>query len=378
MKHLFDQSIDRANTHSVRWDKYGPGVIPLWVADMDFRSPDCVMKALHSRVDHGIYGYTYASEELKENIAQYVLKTYHWTIQTDWISFLPSLVTGLHLSVRMLTDAGDHVLIPGPAYHHFKDAVVGAGRDYSIYDTQARTEGSCVSLEQLEFLVKPNTRLLMICNPHNPGGTVFTRTELEMLTQFAKQHQLIICSDEIHADLILDEGVQHHPIGSISQAAQEYSFSLMSLNKTFNFPGLGLAWIICPNPQIRARLLKDMHTLIPNPNLLAYEVTQAAIQEGGSWHQALIKYLRSNRDYVSQRINAMPGLSMAHLQATYLAWIDASERHWENPFNTILEAGVAVSPGSQFGDQQFFRLNFGTQRKLLETALDRIEIACFK
>jgi aminotransferase/cystathionine beta-lyase len=199
-----------------------------------------------------------------------------------------------------------------------------------------------------------------------------------MLTQFAKQHQLIICSDEIHADLILDEGVQHHPIGSISQAAQEYSFSLMSLNKTFNFPGLGLAWIICPNPQIRARLLKDMHTLIPNPNLLAYEVTQAAIQEGGSWHQALIKYLRSNRDYVSQRINAMPGLSMAHLQATYLAWIDASERHWENPFNTILEAGVAVSPGSQFGDQQFFRLNFGTQRKLLETALDRIEIACFK
>jgi aminotransferase/cystathionine beta-lyase len=216
----------------------------------------------------------------------------------------------------------------------------------------------------------------MLCNPHNPGGTVFTKGELSELAEFANKHQLIICSDEIHADLILDEGLQHIPMGSIGGGVEERSFSLMSLNKIFNFPGLGLAWVICPNPQLSQQLLKDLHTLIPNPNLLSYVATQAAIEQGQEWHQALIQYLRANRDYVQRRIDTIPGLSMLHLQATYLAWIDASDLHWENPFEQFLKAGVALSPGSQFGNNQFVRLNFGTQRTLLEKALDRIEFAC--
>jgi aminotransferase/cystathionine beta-lyase len=376
MINLFDQVIDRTHSQSIRWDKYGPDVIPLWVADMDFQSPECVVQALRRRIDDGVYGYTYASESLKESIQEYVHRRYSWHIETTWIHFLPSLVTALHLSVRMLTQPGDHVLIPGPAYHHFQDSVIGAGRDYSIYNIHPQNGRATFSLTQLESLVKPNTRLLMLCNPHNPGGTVFTKEELSQLAEFANKHQLIICSDEIHADLILDEGLQHIPMGSIGGGVEERSFSLMSLNKTFNFPGLGLAWVICPNPQLSQQLLKDLHTLIPNPNLLSYVATQAAIEHGQEWHQALIQHLRANRDYVHRRIDTIPGLSMHHLQATYLAWIDATERHWENPFEQFLKAGVALSPGSQFGDNQFVRLNFGTQRTLLEKALDRIELAC--
>jgi aminotransferase/cystathionine beta-lyase len=376
MKHLFDQVIDRTHSDSIRWDKYGPDVIPLWVADMDFQSPECVVQALHKRIDHGVYGYTYASQSLKESIQEYVNRRYGWRIETAWIHFLPSVVTALHLSVRMLTQPGDHVLIPGPAYHHFQDAVIGAGRDYSIYDIRLQEGRATFSTAQLESLVKPNTRLLMLCNPHNPGGTVFTKEELSTLAQFAKEHQIIICSDEIHADLILDEGLQHIPMGSIGEGIEEQSFSLMSLNKTFNYPGLGLAWVICPNLQLSQQLLKDLHSLIPNPNLLSYVATQAAIEHGQEWHQALIQYLRTNRDYVQRRIDTITGLSMHHLQATYLAWIDASHLHWDNPYEHFLKAGVALSPGSQFGDNQFVRFNFGTQRTLLEKALDRIELAC--
>jgi cystathionine beta-lyase len=376
MRHLFDQVIDRAHSDSIRWDKYGSDVIPLWVADMDFQSPECVVQALRRRIDHGVYGYTYASQSLKESIQEYVNRRYGWQIETAWIHFLPSVVTALHLSVRMLTQVGDHVLIPGPAYHHFQDAVIGVGRDYSIYNMRLQDGRATFSIAQLASLVKPNTRLLMICNPHNPGGTVFTKEELSALAQFAKEHQLIICSDEIHADLILDEELQHIPMGSIGGGIEDRSLSLMSLNKTFNFPGLGLAWVICPNPQLSQPLLKDLHTLIPNPNLLSYVATQAAIEHGQAWHQALILYLRSNRDYIQQRIHSISGLSMHHLQATYLAWIDASKQSWDNPFEQFLKAGVALSPGSQFGDAQFVRLNFGTQRALLEKALDRIALAC--
>ena len=150
----------------------------------------------------------------------------------------------------------------------------------------------------------------------------------------------------------------------------------MSLNKVFNFPGLGMSWMVCSNQDISSKILKDSQTLIPHPNLLAYEATQAAIEGGQEWHSELIQYLRKNRDDVFQRINSIPGLSMAHLQATYLAWIDVSQKNWESPFDQFLKAGVAVSPGSQFGNSQFVRLNFGTQNSLLHQALDRIESVC--
>ena len=372
----FDLRIDRTHTNSVRWDKYGSSVIPLWVADMDFKAPESVLNALRKRIDHGILGYTYASDRLKDSIVGYVKNRFNWDIQASWIHFLPSVVTGLHLSIRHLTQASDHVLIPGPSYHHFKDSVDHAGRQYSIFDITLKDGRPTYSMRQLESLVRPNTRLLMLCNPHNPGGTVFTQLELLELARFAKKNKIIICSDEIHADLILDSDLKHHPIGSVGDEFKDMSYSLMSLNKVFNVPGLGLAWMVCPNHDLSSKLLSDSQTLIPHPNLLAYEATQAAIEQGQEWHTDLIQYLRKNRDDVFQRVNRFPGVSMAHLQATYLAWIDVSKKNWESPFDQFLKAGVAVSPGSQFGNSQCVRLNFGTQNTLLHQALDRMESIC--
>jgi aminotransferase/cystathionine beta-lyase len=372
----FDHVIDRTNTQSIRWDKYGPEVIPLWVADMDFSPPESVIEALQDRIHHGVFGYTHAGKALKIVIQKHIQQVYGWRVESDWIEFLPSVVTGLHLSVRNLTDSTDHVLIPHPSYHHFKDAVVSGYREYSEYDMGLQNGRYIFDIKQLESLVKPNTRLLMICNPHNPGGTVYNREELESLAAFAKKHQIIISSDEIHADLILDPQVRHLPIGSIDQEIAQNSFSLMSLNKAYNFPGIGLAWMVCPNPRIRESLLKDINTLIPHPNLFAYVATKAALEGGSDWHQELINHLRSNHQYLLNRINSMPGLSMEPLQATYLAWIDARGLERENPFEDFLKGGVALSPGQQFGESQYVRLNFGTTRQLLEKALDRMEKTC--
>jgi cysteine-S-conjugate beta-lyase len=375
----FDQAIDRFHTQSIRWDKYGPEVIPLWVADMDFRPPPSVVQALQQRIEHGVFGYTYASESLKTAIVEYIQKRYDWPIDPQWLAFLPSVVTGLHLSVRNLTQEGDHILIPQPAYHHFKDSVAKLTREYSTYDMLLEDGRYIFSMSQLEALVQPNTRLLMICNPHNPGGTVFTADELTQLAKFAKKHELLICSDEIHADLILDADLKHVPLGSIGARdddIQTRGFSLMSLNKAYNFPGIGMAWLVCPNRQLRERLTKDLNDLIPHPQLFAYSATQAALDDGQEWLAQLLDYLRANRNLVQQRIEHMPGLQMAHLSATYLAWIDARNLGVKSPFTFFLKAGVALSPGEQFGDAQYVRLNFGTQRHILEQALDRMEQAC--
>ena len=372
----FDQAIDRKNTHSIRWDKYGPDVIPLWVADMDFRPPPAVSQALQARLEHGIFGYSDASTQLKVALVDYMQKKYGWHIDSEWVTFLPGVVTGLHLAVRTLTEPTDHVLIPHPAYDHFKKAVQGANRAFSTYDMKLQDGRYYLDLAQLETLLLPNTRLLMLCNPHNPGGTVFSKKELQDIADFAKAHQLVICADEIHADVILDEGIDHTPIGSIGHGIEERSVALMSLNKAYNFPGIGLAWEICQNPLLQKKLMHDVHTLIPHPHLFAYTATQAALRDGADWHRALLRYLKKNRDLVEQRIKKMPGLSMAHSPATYLAWIDATQLGVADPHGFFLQHGVALSPGQQFGAQHFIRLNFGTQYALLDQALLRMERAC--
>ena len=375
MHSLFDQLIPRENTQSIRWDKYGQDVIPLWVADMDFASPPCVIEALERRVHHPIFGYTYASETFQATIAQYLLKRYDYPIEKEWLVFIPSVVSGLHMVARYLLQAGEHALIPNPAYHHFKMALEGVHHAYSNYHFQLVDGRLTIDLEELKRLVQPNTRLLMLCNPHNPGGTVFTTAELQALADFARARGILICSDEIHADLILAEHISHVPIGKVTHPQQGF-VSLMSLNKTFNFPGMGLAWAVIPDPKLRAQFTKDLHTLIPAPHLLAYTASMAAMQGGSAWHEALLTYLRGNLACVEQWVSQHPQLQMAPLEATYLAWIDASRlRVSDSPQDitqAFLQAGVAVSPGQQFGSPHYFRLNFGTSRALLSSALERM------
>jgi len=373
----FDQVISRQNTNSVRWDKYAKDVIPLWVADMDFAVADCISEALERRIKHPIYGYTHASEEFKEAIHEYLIKRYQFTIDKEWLVFIPSVVSGLHMTARNLLKPGEHALIPSPAYHHFKMALEGSKNAFSTYSYVLQNNRLVIDLDAIRGLILPNTRLLMLCNPHNPGGTVLSASEIAQINALAQEYQLIICSDEIHADLILDADKQHIPIGKDVDPHQ-LTMSLMSLNKTFNFPGIGLGWAVIPNANLRSQFAKDLHTLIPGPNALAFEVSLAAMQGGDAWHAELLNYLRQNRQLVKSWVDSHPRLQMADLDATYLAWIDATLVNNKQLNQDFLSAGVAISPGQQFGSNEFFRLNFGTNQALLKEALARMSTAVEK
>jgi cystathionine beta-lyase len=350
-------------------------VIPLWVADTDFRAPLCVLDALAARLAHGVLGYTAPPPALREAIVARMQRLYRWRIEPDWIVFLPGVVPGLHLAARHLVPADGHVLVPTPVYHHLKRAPELAPRAHTEVPLVLRAGRWVFDEERLAAAVRPGTRLLFLCNPQNPGGTIFTRAELERLAGLAERHGLLVCSDEIHADLLLDPGKPHVPIASLSPDISRRTVTLASPNKTFNFPGAGCAWAIAEDPSLRRAMSTDLHATVHDASVFGYVAALAAYREGDGWLDAQLDYLRANRDLVERAVAGMPGLAMAHVEATYLAWIDASALGAKDAAAHFLAHGVALSPGEQFGAPGFVRLNFGTQRARLEGALARMASA---
>ena len=372
----FDALVNRSNTDSIRWDRYASDdVIPLWVADMDFQSPPCVMDALAARVQQGVFGYTHAPDSIRSAIAGYMAEHYDWEVDPDWIVILPSVVSGLYTAVRQLTTPIEHILVPQPVYHHLRLACSEAPRPYTEIPLALENDRWVLPWQTLDSFCQSNTKLALLCNPQNPGGTVYTKSELLQFAAFCEAHDLLICSDEIHAGLVLDEQNRHVPIASLNQRISMRTVTLMSLNKVFNFPGIGLAWAVAENPRLRAAMQTDLHRTIAEPGLLAYSATMAALRDGEKWRQSLLQYLRGNRDYVAKRIDAMPLLKVARVEASYLAWIDCSALGCADPHALFLASGLALSPGAQFNAPQFVRLNFATQRALLEKAMDRMALA---
>jgi cysteine-S-conjugate beta-lyase len=372
----FDVVVDRVGTWSSRWERYaGRDVIPLWVADTDFRAPECVLEALAARLRHGVLGYTAPPQELREAIVARLRRLYRWRIEPDWIVFLPGVVPGLHLAARHLVRPDEHVLVPTPIYHHFKRAVELAPRAHADVPLVLHGGRWVFDEQRLAAAVRPNTRLLYLCNPHNPGGTIFTRVELERLATLAEQHDLVICSDEIHADLLLDAGKPHLPIAALAPEVSRRTVTLASPNKTFNFAGAGCAWAIVEDAALRRAFSADHHATVHDPSLFGYAAALAAYQGGEAWLAAQLDYLRINRDLAEREIATMEGLAMAHVEATYLAWIDVRGLAVPDAHAHFLAHGVALSPGAQFGAPGYLRLNFGTQRARLEEALARIASA---
>jgi len=345
------------------------------VADTDFRAPDCVLEAMAERLRHGVLGYTVPPHELREAIVARMRRLYGWRIEPDWIVFLPGVVPGLHLAARKLVPADGHVLVPTPIYHHFKRAVEIAPRAHADVPLVLHDGRWVFDEDRLAAAVRPETRLLFLCNPQNPGGTIFTRAELERLAAFAERHRLAICSDEIHADLLLDAGKPHVPIASLAPEVCRRTVTLASPNKTFNFPGAGCAWAIVEDAGMRRSMSSEHHATVHDPSLFGYIAALAAYRDGDAWLAAQLDYLRANRDLVERAVAALPGLALAHVEATYLAWIDAGALGVADPHALFLEHGVALSPGAQFGAPRFVRLNFGTQRARLEAALARMASA---
>jgi cysteine-S-conjugate beta-lyase len=366
VKFDFDSPVERGGTWSTRWDRYaGRDVIPLWVADSDFRPPAAVREALARRVDQ-VLGYTAPPEALREAIVARLERLYRWRVDPSWVVFLSGVVPGLHLAARRLVPADGHVLVPRPVYQHLKRAAEFAQRAFTEVPLVLERGRWLLDLDALR---KP-ADLFFLCNPQNPGGTVFRRDELEKIA--AATGSAIIVSDEIHCDLVLEPGLSHLPIASLSREISRRTVTLLSPNKAFNFPSAGCAWAVIEDAGLRKAFAEELNAhVLPSCSVFGYEASLAALRDGDEWLSAQIEYLRGNRDLVESQL----GLPMAHVEATYLAWIDCSGLEVKDPHALFLERGVALSPGSQFGDARFVRLNFGTQRARLREALARMRAA---
>ena len=376
MKYDFDNYVNRKNTDCFKWDfgKYNTtNMIPMWVADMDFQSPPEVTKALHNRIDHGVFGYTFAPVELVKTIKERLKRLYNWDIEDDWIVWLPGIVSGFNIACRAVASEGDNIATAIPVYYPFLHAPENNKQSLTKIPMVQEKNRWVLDLDCTSKLMSSNkSKMFLFCNPHNPGGTVFTKDELLRFASICERNNTIICSDEIHCDLILDKTKKHIPIASLSPDIAKRTITLMAPSKTYNIPGLGCAFAVIPNEELRSKYITAMAGLVPYVNILGYTATLAAYKHSNEWLSELLEYLRGNLKLVKEYVEKIPGFSMLDHEATYLAWIDVSKSDIENPIEFFDNIGVGVSDGATFDGQGFIRLNFACPRILLKEALDRI------
>ncbi|MEQ6890550.1 PatB family C-S lyase [Halomonas sp. CS7] len=367
---------------SQKWHRYGEEVLPLWVADMDFASPPAVIEALQARVAHGVFGYGQVPESLKQAVCDWSAEHYAWTIEPAWQLWLPGVVPALHLASLALTAPGDGVLTVTPIYPPFLHVAERTGRlpqQAALRAPAAPGEPWRLDLEALEAAITPETRLLLWCQPHNPTGRVWTQEELAGLAALVERHDLLVVSDELHCDLLLDEGARHTPMAAAFPALASRILTLWAPSKTFNLAGLTTACAVIPDAGLRRRFAAAAKGLQPDGNVLGLVAAEAAYRHGDAWRQALLATLRDHRRRLVERVARWPGVSLSVPESTYLAWLDLREAPAlqgleASPQRWLLEhAGVALSDGADFGWPGFVRLNFGTTAAQLEEALSRLD-----
>ena len=375
----FNEIIDRRNTASEKWDKYkGRDILPLWVADMDFRSPPAVIEVLHQRADHGVFGYTGVPGELTEEVQAMLRKKYGWQVKAEWIVWLPGLVTGLNVTCRAVGEDHDDVMTAIPVYPPFLAAPGHFRRNLITFPLVQKTDRWEFDFDGFEKAITPKTRLFILCHPHNPVGRVFSREELKTLADHCISHDIIICSDEIHCELLLDKDKPHIPIAVIDPEVADRTITLMAPSKTYNIPGLGCSFAVISNRQLRSSFKRARAGIVPMVNTMGFAAALAAYRYGEEWLTALLSYLRGNREVVTDAVAGMPGMAMTHVEATYLAWIDTHATGLDDPVKFFEAAGVGLSDGRDFGGPGFVRLNFGCPRATLEEALQRMRSALEK
>jgi len=376
----FDAIHDRKNSDSVKWNYFPGDALPMWVADMDFKSPPAIIEALHARVEEGIFGYSMSDFSVRPTIAARMERLYGWKVDPESVVALSGLVSGLNIASRAIGERGDGVLVNTPVYGPFLTAPVNQGRVLQRADQGRTVQDGIISytvdFDALEAAVTDSTRMIILCNPQNPAGVAYSREELAQFAAIAEKHDLVIISDEIHCDLLLGD-TKHIPIATLSPEIAQRTITLMAPSKTFNIPGLGASFAVIENEELRKKFQNAMMGIVPHMNLLGAVAMEAAYTRCDDWLLELRAYLTANRDFALEYIKShMPAVHRTNPQATYLLWMDFGATNMDKPASEWLQehAKVSVNGGAFFGEEGpgFVRLNFGCPRATLAEGLDRI------
>ena len=383
MRFDFDQLISRENTHCLKFDGrqqyFGTAdVTPMWVADMDFAVPECVMRALQERVAHPVFGYTLYPDSLYESIVDWFARRHQWKIERDWIVMAPGVVPSLFAAVQAFTQPGEGVIVQSPVYFPFFSAVTTNQRQL-VNNPLRETNGYYeIDFDHLESCAKNGATLLLLCTPHNPVGRVWKETELQQVLEIARRYNLTILSDDIHCDLIYSNNT-HTMLGRLAQQGDKI-ITAIAPNKTFNIPGLGLSALVIPDPQVRNAMKQAFELLhAGNYNPLSITAFEAAYRGGDAWLDALMAYLQHTRDFVADYVkNEISQIKVAKPEATYLMWLDCRELGLSDAALRdffIRKCKVGMNPGTVFGEggSGYMRLNIGTRFDVVKAALESIK-----
>lgn len=369
----FEKVLSRRNTDSVKWNRYPDDVLPLWVADMDFPSPSKVSTALEERIAHPFFGYAGEDKPLIETICKWVLKRHGWKIHPEWILLMPGVVTGMNWTAQTFLKPDDTLCFLTPVYPPFFHISEYAGAKRIEIPMVVHENQYQIDFDEFEKTLTPSIKLFVLCNPHNPVGRVFTRTELERINEICIKKGVLVCSDEIHSDLIFS-GYRHIPLAALSESAAQNTITLMAPSKTFNIPGLHFSFAVIPNQRHRELMEASRKGVIGCPGMLANEAARAAYANCADWLDQLLVYLEDNCDFLIDFLKThLPEIKVIKPEGTYLAWLDCRELGLlPDPYHFFLtKAKVALNEGQAFGEngKGFVRLNFGCPRATLKDAL---------
>jgi len=386
MKQNYDEIISRKDTACIKYDAAAQflgsdDLIPMWVADMDFRTPDFVINELRKRLDHEILGYPYRQEGFFSSIQEWERIHHHWKPERDWMLFSPGIVPAFNMAVLALTQPGDSIITQPPVYFPFFSAVTDHGRKLIYNPLVLKEKRLCMDLEDLERKAAAGAKMLILSSPHNPGGSVWTREELSRVAEICLKHHVIIFSDEIHCDLVYDP-YQHIPLASLSPEVADITITAVAPSKTFNLSGLSTSCIIISNETMREKFSKTLdHLHLGLGNIFGNIASEAAYTHGYAWTRELMHYLSLNLDYLEQFIHdRLPEIRMIRPEATFLVWLDCRGLGMnDNELNTFFleKARLGLNPGMMFGPggEGYMRINIGCPLEVLKKAMHQLEEA---
>lgn len=378
MNPLFDEVVSRFNTQSVKWDKYeGTNILPMWVADMDFPTAPAIHAAIQNRIAHPVYGYTAPPSELVSTVCSMLQLEYGWTISPEWLVWLPGTLPGVAAGCSAFADENEEIAINIPAFSEFFKVVRQSKRNALTIPLKQVNERWTFDFQLLRKTLTSRTRVLLLCSPNNPTGTVFIKDELAELCQICDDLDITIISDEIHAGLVLDPTKRHTPTAMSCGEHTHNIVTLMSASKTYNLSGINCAYAIISSKCLRDKFISKCEGfgIMPMAAALPFSATLAAYRDSNEWHTAMIDYLWGNYKYLESRLSKIDKIKLSPLEATYLAWLDISALKLPSAVQYLERYGIGVSSGDWFGDSRFVRINFACSRKKLETAMDCLEHA---